>query len=107
VRASPLLASIARHVLDEQWKLQRRHPLGTLDRHADDLVVLCHTGQRTDQDRERVAAILAPLRLQVRSTHGRSALKAIVAATLVNVALPHITDDFDASVTALQWVLTG
>lgn len=28
-------------------------------------------------------------------------------ATVVNVALPHIADDLDASVSALQWVLTG
>ena len=28
-------------------------------------------------------------------------------ATVVNVALPHIGEDFDASVSALQWVLTG
>ncbi len=28
-------------------------------------------------------------------------------ATIVNVALPHIGDDLDASVSALQWVLTG
>jgi EmrB/QacA subfamily drug resistance transporter len=28
-------------------------------------------------------------------------------ATVVNVALPQIADDFDASVSALQWVLTG
>jgi MFS family permease len=28
-------------------------------------------------------------------------------ATVVNVALPSIGDDFDAGVGALQWVLTG
>ena len=28
-------------------------------------------------------------------------------ATVVNVALPHIGDEFDASISELQWVLTG
>ena len=28
-------------------------------------------------------------------------------ATVVNVALPHIGEEFDASISALQWVLTG
>src|SRR5262245_24780436 len=32
---------------------------------------------------------------------------AALDATIVNVALPHIGEDFDASVSALQWVLTG
>jgi EmrB/QacA subfamily drug resistance transporter len=49
------------------------------------------------------------------SARGRIALLATVAgsgmasldATVVNVALPHIGSDFDASVSALQWVLTG
>ena len=53
--------------------------------------------------------------LVLRSTAGRVALVATVAAsgmamldaTVVNVALPHIGEDFDASVSALQWVLTG
>lgn len=53
--------------------------------------------------------------LSLHSTKGRLALAATVGAssmafldsTIVNVALPHIGDDFDASVTALQWVLTG
>ncbi len=46
---------------------------------------------------------------------GRLALTATVAAsgmaaldaTVVNVALPHIGQDLDASVSQLQWVLTG
>src|SRR5690606_36242985 len=46
---------------------------------------------------------------------GRVALVATVAAsgmasldaTVVNVALPHIGDDLDASLGSLQWVLTG
>jgi EmrB/QacA subfamily drug resistance transporter len=53
--------------------------------------------------------------LALGSARGRVALIATVAAsgmasldaTVVNVALPHIGKDFDASVSALQWVLTG
>jgi RNA-directed DNA polymerase len=60
---SPLLANIALHVLDEHWASLRH--LGTLVRYADDLVVLCHTRQRAEQARERVAAILAPLGLHL------------------------------------------
>jgi EmrB/QacA subfamily drug resistance transporter len=56
-----------------------------------------------------------PVALRFSSTSGRVALTATVAAsgmasldaTVVNVALPHIAADLDASVTALQWVLTG
>ena len=53
--------------------------------------------------------------LVLHSAKGRVALVATVAAsgmamldaTVVNVALPHIGDDFHASVSSLQWVLTG
>src|SRR5215216_3888477 len=53
--------------------------------------------------------------LALSSARGRIALVGTVAAsglamldaTVVNVALPHIGSDLDASVTALQWVLTG
>src|SRR5437660_12788961 len=53
--------------------------------------------------------------LSLHSARGRVALVATVAAsamasldaTVVNVALPHIGDDFHASVSSLQWVLTG
>jgi MFS family permease len=53
--------------------------------------------------------------LQLHSAKGRIALVATVGAsgmamldgTIVNVALPHIGSDFEASVSALQWVLTG
>src|SRR3954469_15209325 len=53
--------------------------------------------------------------LALHSAKGRIALVATVAAsamasldaTIVNVALPHIGHDFDASVSSLQWVLTG
>src|SRR4051795_13634093 len=53
--------------------------------------------------------------LALHSRRGRIARVATVAATamasldatIVNVALPHIGADFDASVSSLQWVLTG
>ena len=53
--------------------------------------------------------------LVLRSSRGRVALVATVAAsamasldaTVINVALPDIGEEFDASVSALQWVLTG
>ena len=53
--------------------------------------------------------------LNLHSAMGRIALAATVGAsgmasldaTVVNVALPHIGADFGASVSALQWVLTG
>jgi RNA-directed DNA polymerase len=60
---SPLLANIALHVLDEQWATLSW--LGVLVRYADDLVVLCRTRQRAERARQRVAAILAPLGLQL------------------------------------------
>ena len=53
--------------------------------------------------------------LALHSSQGRIALVATVAAsamasldaTVVNVALPHIGEEFHASISALQWVLTG
>ncbi len=53
--------------------------------------------------------------LQLHSRVGRFALVATVAAsgmasldaTVVNVALPHIGSEFGASVSSLQWILTG
>ena len=57
----------------------------------------------------------APAELRYGSGRGRAALVATVAAsamgqldaTVVNVALPHISADLDVDVSALQWVLTG
>src|SRR6188768_3420827 len=57
----------------------------------------------------------APVELRYGSHRGRAALVATVAAsamsqldaTVVNVALPHISDDLGVDVSALQWVLTG
>jgi EmrB/QacA subfamily drug resistance transporter len=67
-------------------------------------------GLHREQPRAPVEAALA-----LNSVIGRVALTATVAAsgmasldaTVVNVALPHIGQDLDANVTALQWVLTG
>jgi EmrB/QacA subfamily drug resistance transporter len=60
-------------------------------------------------------ADVAPAGLVLHSARGRIVLAATVGAsgmamldaTIVNVALPHIGDEFNASVSALQWVLTG
>jgi len=60
-------------------------------------------------------ADVATAGLELHSARGRIALTATVGAsamalldsTIVNVALPHIGEDFHASVSALQWVLTG
>jgi EmrB/QacA subfamily drug resistance transporter len=60
-------------------------------------------------------ADVATAGLELHSAKGRIALAATVGAsamamldaTVVNVALPHIGEDFHASVSALQWVLTG
>jgi EmrB/QacA subfamily drug resistance transporter len=60
-------------------------------------------------------ADVATAGLELHSARGRIALVATVGAsamalldsTIVNVALPHIGEDFHASVSALQWVLTG
>ncbi len=56
-----------------------------------------------------------PVELRFGTPRGRAALVATVAAsamsqldaTVVNVALPHISDDLGVDVSALQWVLTG
>ena len=45
-------------------------------------------------------------RIALVATVGASGMAAL-DATVVNVALPHIGEDFDASISQLQWVLTG
>ncbi|HEX4983150.1 MAG TPA: reverse transcriptase domain-containing protein [Ilumatobacteraceae bacterium] len=55
----------ARHTASRHPPVSSRRHLGTLVRYADDLVVLCHTRQRAEQARERVAAILALLGLHL------------------------------------------
>ncbi len=71
--------------------------------------------QRTASKSESVASADVVGGLALGSPKGRVALAATVAAsgmamldaTVVNVALPHIGDDFDVPVSSLQWVLTG
>lgn len=69
---------------------------------------------RTGPPRDQAASDLGD-GLALTSMRGRVALTATVAAssmamldaTVVNVALPHIGADFEATVSGLQWVLTG
>ena len=67
---SPLLANVALHVLDTGWEQQRARP-GVLIRYADDFVVLCPSRPRAEEARRRVAAMLAPLGLQLRPAKTR------------------------------------
>ena len=61
------------------------------------------------------ASVAAPGLLTLRSGRGRLALlgtvlassTAMLDATIVNVALPHIGDDLDVGVSGLQWVVSG
>jgi group II intron reverse transcriptase/maturase len=62
--ASPLLANIALHVLDEVWSTAGRR-LGTLIRFADDFVVLCPTRERAVQARDLAEMTLEPLGLHL------------------------------------------
>ena len=65
--------------------------------------------------RTRAPASSASVELRYDSHRGRAALIATVAAsamgqldaTVVNVALPHISADLGVDVSSLQWVLTG
>jgi EmrB/QacA subfamily drug resistance transporter len=71
--------------------------------------------QRRARSPRRDAAIVTSHDLALSSTRGRLTLVATVAAssmtmldaTVVNVALPHIGEEFGVTVSALQWVLTG
>ena len=62
---SPLLANVALHAFDTAWEQQRAKP-GVLIRFADEFVVLCPSRARAEEAHRRVAAMLAPLGLQVR-----------------------------------------
>jgi EmrB/QacA subfamily drug resistance transporter len=61
---------------------------------------------KTDADAGGLILHSARGRIALVATVGASGMAAL-DATVVNVALPHIGSDFDASVSALQWVLTG
>src|SRR2546430_17548515 len=60
----------------------------------------------TDDEAEGLALDSARCRIALIATVAASGM-ASLDATVVNVALPHIGEDFHASVSALQWVLTG
>jgi RNA-directed DNA polymerase len=68
-RCSP---TVALHVLDEAWQGGGQR-LGVLVRYADDLVVLCATGERAEQARELVAAVLDGLGLRLHPEKTRIA----------------------------------
>lgn len=61
---SPLLANVALHVLDEEWSA-RHSGLGVVVRYCDDLVVVCVSRARAEEARSGLAAIVAPLGLQL------------------------------------------
>jgi EmrB/QacA subfamily drug resistance transporter len=62
--------------------------------------------RRAAAEGDGLALASAPGRLALIATVGGSAMAAL-DATVVNVALPHIGATFHASVSSLQWVLTG
>lgn len=59
---SPLLANIYLHAFDRAFT---EHGIGTLVRYADDFVVLCSTWQQAEQARDRAAALLGELGLEL------------------------------------------
>ncbi|HEY7627209.1 MAG TPA: DHA2 family efflux MFS transporter permease subunit [Ilumatobacteraceae bacterium] len=85
----------------------RRQPsLGS----ARECAIVVRTGPPRDQqlvgDDDGLALKSAPGRIALTATVAASSM-AMLDATVVNVALPHIGADFGVSVSALQWVLTG
>jgi RNA-directed DNA polymerase len=69
---SPLLANIALHILDEDWK-QGGKGLGVLVRYADDFVVICPTRARAEEVQRRVTVVLGRLGLQLNPDKTRIA----------------------------------
>ena len=69
---SPLLANIALHTLDEEWKRAGRR-LGVLVRFCDDFVVICPTKDRAEAARDLAAATLEPLGLHLHPDKTRIA----------------------------------
>jgi retron-type reverse transcriptase len=61
---SPLLANIALHVLDEEWR-SSGHRLGVLIRYSDDFVAVCPTRARAEEARRRAAQALARVGLHL------------------------------------------
>lgn len=62
--ASPLLANIALHVLDEEWQRSGCR-LGSLTRFADDFVIVCPTEARARLARRQAAEVLGGLGLRL------------------------------------------
>jgi group II intron reverse transcriptase/maturase len=60
---SPLLATIALHVVDEAWA--KATNLGTLVRYADDFVVLTTTRSRAEEAKRRIEEVLVGLGLSL------------------------------------------
>jgi len=69
---SPLLANIALHTLDEEWK-RAGGRLGVLVRFCDDFVVICPTKDRAEAARDLAAATLEPLGLHLHPDKTRIA----------------------------------
>lgn len=61
---SPLLANVVLHQLDRQWQQHHRR-LGVMVRYADDLVILCPTGERAEASLAALETILAELGLEL------------------------------------------
>jgi EmrB/QacA subfamily drug resistance transporter len=64
------------------------------------------TGSTTEAIGDGIVLKSARGRIALVATVGASSM-AMLDATVVNVALPQIGDEFDAGVSTLQWVLTG
>lgn len=69
---SPLLANIALHALDEEWK-RAGERFGVLVRFCDDFVVLCPTKDRAEAARDLAAVTLEPLGLHLHPDKTRIA----------------------------------
>ena len=61
---SPLMANVVLHRLDRTWQEQHRR-LGVLIRYADDLVILCPSGERAEQARATLEDILSGMGLSL------------------------------------------
>ncbi|HEY8695309.1 MAG TPA: group II intron reverse transcriptase/maturase [Chloroflexota bacterium] len=68
--ASPLLANIYLHQLDQTWEEQFGH-LGELTRFADDLVIVCPTKAKAEAALATLAKLLAELGLRVAEAKTR------------------------------------
>jgi RNA-directed DNA polymerase len=67
---SPLLANVVLHRLDASWRQHHRR-LGFLVRYADDLLILCGTGERAEASLAALRGILAELGLELNGAKTR------------------------------------